>query len=165
MLLLSIHHSFSQVAFNKPGNDHTHLNADTFTDTKAFNLKSFASNIKVERSFILHFGEAAENNWSMVGDDFLNRFHSNGLLTNALFTKTGRLIYVIIYGTEKNLPADIKKIVKSEYYDYAITSAIEVKEYGRDIWVVKLDNPSEQITVRVEDYEMEQVQQFQKSSN
>ena len=123
---------------------------------------TFASNIKVQRSFISYFEETAENNWSMVGKDFLNRFHFNGVLINALFDKQGRLIYTISYGTEKNLPADVRKTVKSEYYDYAITMAIEVKESNRDIWVVKLDNTNEQITVRVEDNEMERVQQFQK---
>jgi hypothetical protein len=37
------------------------------------------------------------------------------------------------------MPADVRKIVKSEYYDYTITMAIEVKENCRDIWIVKLD--------------------------
>jgi hypothetical protein len=51
-------------------------------------------NIKVQRSFISYFGETAENNWSMVGKNFLNRFHSNGVSINALFDKQGRLIYI-----------------------------------------------------------------------
>ncbi len=165
MLLLSINHSFSQVAFNKPGKGYTHLNADAVTDTNAFNLKSFASNIKVQRSFISHFGEAVENNWSMVGNNFFVRFHSNGLPTIALFAKNGYLFYSIMYGSEKDLPADVRKTVKSEFYDYTITLTMEVKENGRDVWIVELDNPREIITVSLEDGDMEKIQQIQKLSN
>ena len=42
--------------------------------------------------------------------------------------------------------------------------AIEVKENYRDIWMVKLDNSLEQTTVKVEDNEIEQVQQFQNTN-
>jgi len=73
-------------------------------------------------------------------------------------TKNGKLINVTTYGTEKDLPADVRKIVKREYYDYKIAVAIEVKENNRDIWVVQLDNASEQIAVKIEDGEMEEVQ-------
>jgi len=166
--LLGTAQSFAQAALRKNENAKP-VSISFITDASVtnnagalFNLNAAASRIKVQRSFIAYFGENAENNWSMVGKDFLNRFHSNGLLINALFTKNGRLIYTIRYCTEKNLPADIRKIVKREYYDYTITMAIEVKESDRDIWVIKLDSPSEQITVRVEDGEMEQVQQFEK---
>jgi hypothetical protein len=166
--LLGTVQSFSQVALHK--NENAKLSsASLITNVPVtnsthvlFNLNAVATNIKVQRSFISYFGENAENNWSMVGKNFRNRFHSNGLLTNALFTKNGWLIYTITYSTEKNLPADVRKIVKREYDDYTITMAIEVKENNRDIWVIKLDNSSEQITVRVEDGEMEQVQQFEK---
>ncbi len=168
-LLLITNTTFSQLALNKKNDNFIYamslaLNTDTTTRANVFNLNTVAKNIKVQRSFVSYFGENAENNWSMVGNDFLNRFHSNGILTNALFTKNGQLIYTITYGSEKNMPADLRKIVKREYYDYTITMAIEVKENNRDIWVVKLDNASEQITVRIEDGEMEQVQQFQKSN-
>ena len=120
-------------------------------------------NMKVQRAFIKLFGEEREQNWSIVGQNFLNRFHVNGVLTNALFSKNGQLIYTITYGTEKNLPAAIRKIVKSEYFDYSITAATEIQEDKRDIWVVQLQNDIEVIAVRIENREMEQVQQFYKS--
>ena len=84
------------------------------------------------------------------------------LLMHFLLRTAG--LFILTYGTEKNLPADVRKIIKSEYYDYAITMAIEVKENYRDIWVVKLDNSLEQTTIRVEDNEIEQVQQFQNTN-
>jgi hypothetical protein len=100
----------------------------------------------------------------VAGKGFRNRFHVNGLLTYALFAKNGALIYVITYGKEKNLPQTVRKTIKREYYDYSITMAIEVKQDNRDIWVVRLEDTSEIITVRIEDGEMEQVQKIQKAN-
>ncbi len=163
ILLLHANSSFSQVALNEKEIDFAHLiSSDTNTtlnaNLDASTLKVVTANIKLQRAFLSYFGEAADNNWRMAGQNYLNRFHSNGLLTNALFTKNGQLIYTIIYGTEKNLPADVRKMIKSEYYDYSITMATEIKEYNRDIWIVNLSNAPELICVAVEDGEMEQVQ-------
>lgn len=115
---------------------------------------------KIAKSFKKYFGEQAEQNWSIVGNNFLNRFHVNGVLTNSMFDKNGNLIYTIRYGTEQDMPEDVKRIVKSEYYDYSITMAVNVNESKRDIWVVTLVNATQQLTVRVEDGDMEQVQEI-----
>ena len=157
--LLNINESISQFALNENASPALLATTTNFnSDTNVFNLNNVAKNIKVQRSFISYFGEAAENNWSMAGKYFLNCFNVDGLLTYAWFTKNGKLINVTTYGTEKDLPADVRKIVKREYYDYKIAVAIEVKENNRDIWVVQLDNASEQIAVKIEDGEMEEVQ-------
>jgi hypothetical protein len=117
-------------------------------------------NEKVAKSFKKYFGDQAEENWSVVGTNFLNHFHANGILTSSMFDKKGNLIYTITYGGEQNMPADIKRNVKSEYYDYKITMAINVKENKRDIWVVTVEDEKQQITVRLEDGDMEQVRKI-----
>ena len=136
---------------------------ETKANTKISKNISPYVNLRVMRSFIKLFGEQSEQNWSMVGQNFLNRFHVDGLLTNALFAKNGQLIYTITYGTEKQLPAGTRRMVRSEYFDYSITSATEIMEDKRDIWVVQLQHASEVLSVRIENGEMEQVQQFYKS--
>ena len=61
---------------------------------------------------------------------------------------------------EKDMPSDVRKIVKSKYYDYMITSVTEVKQNKMDIWIVNMKTDSTHITVRLEDGEMDLVQQF-----
>ena len=43
--------------------------------------------------------------------------------------------------------------------------AVEVKENNRDMWVVKLDNESEQITARVEDGEWSRCSNFKRQTD
>jgi hypothetical protein len=161
--------SFAQNTDSKKEKDKLYLwvdvikNSPDLISNDASTAASVSVNEKVSRSFSNYFGNAAEQNWSMVGRDFLNRFHANGVLTNALFDKRGSLIYTITYGAEKDLPNGIRKIVKREYFDYLITMAIHVKENSRTIWVVQMEDEKTHLTVRIENGEMEEVRQFNKS--
>src|SRR5437867_4006411 len=105
----------------------------SYLDTNASSVASVTTNSKVERSFAQYFKGATGQTWSMAGKNFHTSFYVSGLLTRALFDKGGELIYTITYGSEKDMPFDIRKMVKSEYYDYAITMAIEVQQDKRDI--------------------------------
>jgi hypothetical protein len=78
----------------------------------------------------------------------------DGMQSQALLTKNGDLIYQFSYGTEKNLPADVRKLVKSHYYDQNITIVHKVNQDGRTIYVITLEDDNEIIKVNVEDMEM-----------
>lgn len=131
---------------------------------KAYLIASKATLIKtnaaVQRSFIKEPVDTIEQNWSMAGDNFLNRFYVNGAPVSALFTINGNMIYAVMYGKEKDLPSTARWLIMKEYPGYAISAATEVKQDKRDIWVVQLKNTREVITVRFENDAMEEVQQF-----
>lgn len=120
-------------------------------------------NTKIKKAFIKEFGETTTGTWSVAGNNFVNHFYIDGRRVNALFSKNGRLIYTIIYGTETLLPADLKAFVQSEYQCHDITTVFEVMQQGRHIWVVQLKSNDKVITARIENGELEQTQQFTKS--
>ncbi len=120
-------------------------------------------NNAVSKSFQSTFKDATKTQWYKVDRDYLASFMANDQKNHALFTKKGYLIYHITYGQEKNMPDDIRKIVKTSYLDYNITSAINVKEAGRDIWVVNLETDKKLILARVEDGELEEVGNYNKT--
>ncbi len=117
-------------------------------------------NTKIKKAFIKEFGETTTGAWSVAGNNFLNHFYIDGRRANALFSKNGRLIYTIIYGTETLLPADLKAFVQREYECHNINSVFEIMQQGRHIWVVQLQNNDKIITARIENGELEQTQQF-----
>lgn len=118
--------------------------------------------IKVQRAFIQKFGSQATQNWSAVGQHFMNSFYVDGIRTNALYSKNGYLIYTIAFGTEKQLPDNLTRLVKNSYSGYDITAVTEVNENNRHIWVVQLQNSKKVITARIENEELEEVQQFKR---
>ena len=117
----------------------------------------------IKREFNKQFAGATDARWYDQDKKFLVRFYMNDQKHQSLFNKKGLLIYDISYGTEKNLPTDVRKQIKSIYFDYSITLVYKVEEDNRTIWVVNMEDNKTLITVKVEGDEMEEVTNLQKS--
>ena len=142
-------------------NDNTEIFANVFNANTAAPVPVVSE--KALQSFSKSFKNHVSANWYQVGKHFLATFEENGKKQKALFNKNGAMIYSIAYGFEKDLPADLRKQIKSNYYDQSISMAIEVNENNRTIWVVRLEDETTTTTVRLENGEMEEVQKFRKS--
>ena len=119
---------------------------------------------RIWKGFSSYFSYAENPRWYTANKNYLVKYMIYDEQNRALFTKKGNLIYNISYGYEKSLPEELRKLIKSAYYDYDITRAIKITEGGREIWVVNLETTETLILVRVEDEEMEEVQKVKKSS-
>jgi len=117
---------------------------------------------KALQSFDHLFGKSQFVNWSAAGKNYLITFSLENKKYRALLNKNGFLVYSICYGTEKDMPASIRKIVKSMYYDYTINMTMQVNQQNRSIWLVFLEDSHQFLTVRIENDELEEVQQMDK---
>lgn len=118
---------------------------------------------KVSTAFSGDFKNAVGPKWYKLNRDFLVKFIQEDMKHNTLYKKNGFLKYDISYGKEKNLPDEVLNSVKTDYKDYAITTAINVKEEGRNIWVINLDGNNKLLIVRWEEGELEEVGNYKKS--
>ncbi len=112
----------------------------------------------VKETFNSSFENAVNPEWYKLDTKYLVTFLTRDQKNRALYDKNGELIYHIRYGFEQNLPNDIRSMVKSNYNNYTITMAIAVNQNLRNIWVINMENKDRYIIVRVEDGEMEEVQ-------
>ena len=101
--------------------------------------------------------------WYRLNKNYLVTFITGDMKNNALFKKNGRMVYHIRFGTESNLPEEIKQQVMSGYPDYNITRAVNVKLDNRDLWVVNLEGMKKWIIVRVEEGQMDEVENYNKT--
>ena len=115
---------------------------------------------KLSKAFSSQFKDASDVNWKEINEKFLVRFMQEGLQNQALLNKNGELIYQFSYGTEKDLPADVRKLVKSQYYDQKITLVHKINQDERTIYVITLEDDSEIIKVSVENMEMAETQRI-----
>jgi hypothetical protein len=122
--------------------------------------KSLSVKTKIQQSFVNYFKTAEDASWEMIDNDFLVSFKSNNMRTRALFSKGGALLYTINYGNESDLPKDMYQQVKSTYYDSQITGAIHVLIGKQDIWIVNLKGNAGYTTLRMEEGEIEVMQQY-----
>ena len=120
-------------------------------------------NAKINNAFAMAFLGATNIRWYEIDKKFLVKFILNDQENRALFTKGGEIVYHISYGTEKNLPGEVRKLVKSNYYDHNITRILKISQDGRVIWVVHLEDDKEFFLVRVENLELEETKRIEKT--
>ena len=123
-----------------------------------------ATNVEkaVTSSFDRNFPDALDAQWFRMSKKYLVRFMMADQQNSALMKKDGQIIYNIAYGYEKDLPSDVRMIVRTHYPDFSITKAITVKEKDRTIWVVNIEDKQKLILVRIEEGELEEVGNYNK---
>ena len=78
--------------------------------------------------------------WYRVGRNYLVYFKANKNMSRALYDARGNLISSFFYGYEKDLPPEVRNLLKIEYPDYEILVTTEIYEDDRKFWVINLGN-------------------------
>lgn len=118
---------------------------------------------KVADIFKTSFPDAENAKWSKLNKDYLVDFITADLNNRVLFHKNGAMVYHIRYGSEKHLPTEVRRLVKSNYVDYNIVKTINVQEDRRNIWIVNMEDVKKFVIARVENGELEEVSSVNKS--
>ncbi len=137
-------------------NTSSFTNSNTSAETKDISKKAL-------EYFNKKFFYANNVTWEPVHGMFLAKFSDDDTKTHILINKRGKIIYSIIFSGENKLPPDIKNMVNDAYKCYSITSVAKVEETDRQIWVVKLTNPKKYVTVVVEDGEINEIENYEKT--
>src|SRR5688572_3456882 len=141
---------------------------ESFKELPPIVVSATSSNVEVStrlnKAFLAFFKDATNLRWYEVNKNFLVKFIQDDRENRALFTKSGELIYHICYGTEDFLPADVRKLVKSNYYDQSITRVLKVNQDKRTIWVISMEDAQEYIMARVENMDLEETKRMTKSN-
>ena len=116
------------------------------------------------RNFWHMFGESMNEKWYAIPRDggFLAEFREKGIAYKVFYDKKGNWVYTLKEYTEKELPADVRAMVKSVYFDYPIAWVKEVNQSQDVVYLVNISNDQEWKTLRVSDGEMEVVEDFRK---
>ena len=120
------------------------------------------ANLKLQKSFNRYFKNAENVNWYNLKKDFLVEFENNGRKTRALFGKNGYRHYAITYGAENSLPKDVRRSVKSMYYDFNILNVVEVETplVDNTVWLVLLKDDKNTVIARVIDGGVDEYARF-----
>jgi hypothetical protein len=119
-------------------------------------------NAKINKAFDHTFKDASNLRWYEIDKNFLVKFDMNDRENRALFSRKGALVYHITYGEESFLPAGVRHMVRSSYYDQRITRVLRVMQEKRLIWIIHLEDARECILARVEDGEIEETKRLLK---
>ena len=136
----------------------------TFSSPASKVMTKDVANEKVLRRFNKSFKNAENIEWKQLNNNFLAMFVKDDIPTRSLFDRKGKMIYTINYPSEKQLPPYIKSLIKDYYSGYNITSSATIFQDGRKIWIVKLAGNTNYIEARIENGDIEEIENFQKAN-
>lgn len=118
---------------------------------------------KVSDSFASLFKGAETPQWFQSDKDYMVDFILNNQLNKAEFTKKGDLVFHMAFGNEKQMPTDIRTIVKSKYFDFTISSTVKVDFEENSAWIVNIEDANQFFVLRVVDGVMDVLSNFKKT--
>ncbi|HSC38572.1 MAG TPA: hypothetical protein VLD19_11885 [Chitinophagaceae bacterium] len=87
-------------------------------------------NVSAVRDFIKRFHEPDSARWFKLKDaSLIVRFDKPGIAFRVAYNRQGDWIYTMQTYREKQMPRDIRAIVKSKWYDYSITQVHEIEHF------------------------------------
>ena len=125
-------------------------------------LNSFSA--KAVRHFEKSFGEVSEKHWYILVDGSIAYFKKDGVQKKAAYDESGNWLHTLSFYEENKLPTDVRRLVKREYYDYSIYLVVEIEKDNRMVYIVKMENSNALITVRIWEDEMQEIENYRKSS-
>jgi hypothetical protein len=144
-------------------NSKRHTTGVSTTSDSELSPKKYAGvyvRAKVMRTFLQYFDGATDVHWNLSGNRYLASFTNAGRMCKALFGYNGRLLYIIQYVTEKNLPREMRKQLRSAYVDYKIGAVTEVDANDVKAWIVNLQDADNLIVVRVTDGSLDELHRY-----
>lgn len=111
-------------------------------------------NKKVLKNFHRSFGEKRNAVWFKADQGFVVRFKEQNRNTNVYLSSNGAIKGKIDYYFENELPKDVRHIVKSNFYDYAITHVSEVHKNDVVCYFITIEDQARVKTIKLigEDY-------------
>lgn len=117
-------------------------------------------NAKALRDFKRNYPKVESVKWFGIQNGYQAKFSLDGINHLVTYNRKGNWQYTILYYEEKNLPLEVRSIVKRVYYDYRITGIEEIHESEQAIYVVHIEDKSTWKKIMVHDGEMQILEEF-----
>ncbi|MBO9199923.1 MULTISPECIES: hypothetical protein [Niastella] len=122
--------------------------------------------VRAMRDFLKRDKTVANVDWMIVETGYVAKYtDANNSNCRTVYNNRGDFVYTIRQYYENKLPRDIRGMVKSVYYDYAITLVEQIEETRKPlVYVVHLEDATTFMNVRVSEKEMEIMAEYIKST-
>jgi len=128
------------------------------------NVEPVNVNQRAVKDLARSFKNVSDERWFEASDGYIVKFTSNDIDYRVDYDKKGHWLHTIRTYGENTLPKEIRHLVKSSYYDYAITLVQEIEQPRNTFtYIVHVEGKTDLIKLRISDGEEEEWQKFIKS--
>ena len=117
---------------------------------------------RVLNDFSKNFKNAGTPSLSIFKNGFVIRSEKDGVQTRAFYDQKGRWSSTILTYSRDKLPANVRRQVKSIYYDYNIYLVNEITVADKTVYLVSIEDENGYKTIRVTDDETSVFDEFSK---
>ncbi len=150
-------------SFKELQNDETNAASALLPTDKSMNAEASGVSLKAIKYFNKEFKDATSVHWYKISDGFIATCLVNGKKSRMYYDRKSHWTGTIFYYFEKDLPRDIRALVKSTYYDYTITIVEEVHIADKVIYRIHLEDENSWKTISIDNEEMNVVEDLRKT--
>ena len=110
--------------------------------------------VRATRDFWQRAGEQKDEQWYKSSQGYVAEYEAGRVKGRFVYNQKGDWAYSILTYRERELPEEVRKEVRSNYYDYSITWVKEVHEADAVAYVVHLEDEASWKEVVVQDGDM-----------
>ncbi len=122
------------------------------------------ANSKAQNNFRKNFADGPDVKWFTEKETISASMNRDNKHTTVVYDKKGRWLRTMSNYDESKLPKDVRRTVKSVYYDYNITLVQEIKEGQITFYVIHLEDKTSYKQVAVYEGEITILNEFNKQS-
>lgn len=110
--------------------------------------------VRATRDFWQRAGEQKEERWYKSDRGYVAEYTTGPVKARFVYNQKGDWAYSILSYGEKELPYNVRNLVRSNYYDFGITWVKEVNEADAVVYVVHLEDEGSWKEVAVQEGEI-----------
>lgn len=132
------------------------------TNGKSMRLKNSAM-INAERSFRKMFKNVTAEHWAFKDGGYSVKFQDKQIKYQVNYDKKGRWQSTLLVYDENQMPAQLRRTIKSAYVDFDIVKVVEVSIGNKHTYFVKIQDSSTLKTIQVVNGEIVEVEHYIRS--
>ena len=118
--------------------------------------------VRAVRDFLKREGDGKEEKWYKTSEGYLAEFDAGGREGKYFYNQKGNWSFSILTFGEKGLPEDIRRMVRSTYFEYSISWVKQVTGVQGFSYVVHIENAAAWKELVIHDDEMQVWKAFDK---
>jgi hypothetical protein len=118
--------------------------------------------VRAQRDFLKWEGNRKGEQWYKIADGFLAEFQETGHSCMVYYDDKGYWSASIRTLVEKDLPVEVRRLVRSTYLDYAISWVKEIKKGNALVYNVRIEDDTSWKELLIQDDEIREWKVFDK---
>ncbi len=139
------------------------MQAQTTEKVSLLNISTIGADkaaVRATRDFWNRVGEQKDEHWYKLSNGYQAVYTEGRVQARYMYDQKGQWKYSMLTYTERELPTEVRALVRSNYYDYAIGWVKEVHEEEAIVYVVHLEDAVSWKDLAVQDGEIRVLKEF-----